>query len=146
MKSYRRDLYYNSLNVTSKSLIIVAVISILYMFMVQCCPRVMNRVSVVVGVLALVALTATVILYKSNISGIFRWVVFGIALLFLLIMICTFVRYFSVWGLNGIFLDFGTKFICARLYLLVLPIVFLGLGVAFYFMEILMYRSFWSFG
>ena len=146
MKSYNRDLYYNSLNVGSTSLMIVAVISLLYMFMVQCCPRIMNRVSVIVGVLALIAFTVTIILYPSNISPIFRWVAFAVAILFVLIMVCTFAKYFSVWGLNGVFLEFGTKFICARLYLFVLPIIFLGLGVAFYFMEILMYRSFWSFG
>jgi hypothetical protein len=146
MSSYKRDLYYNSVNTTGKSLVFVAIASILYMFFVQCCPRVMNRVSVVVGALALIAFAATVILYPSNISPVFRWVVFIIAILFVLVLICTFAKYWQVWGLNGVFLEFAKKFVGARPYLFVLPIVFLGLGVAFYFFEILMYRSFWSFG
>lgn len=146
MNSYTRDLYYNSVNTTGKCLVFVAIASLIYMFLVQCCPRVMNRVAVIIGALALIAFTLTVILYPSNISAVFRWVVFVIAILFLLILICTFVKYWQVWGLNGIFLDFGTKFAFARLYIFILPIVFLGLGVAFYFFQILQYRSFWSFG
>ena len=146
MNSYNKDLYYNSVNTVGKCLVFVAIASILYMFFVQCCPRIMNRVSVVVGALALIAFTATIILYPSNISPMFRWVVFAISILFVLILVCTFAKYFPVWGLNGIFLDFATKFIRERLYLFVLPIVFLGLGVAFYFFQLLQYRSFWSFG
>ena len=125
---------------------IVAIASVIFMFLVQCCPRIMNRVSVVVGVLALIAFTTTIILYPSNISPVLRWGVFIIAVLFVLIMVCTFVKYWKVWGLNGIFLEYGTKFVLARLYVLVLPIVFLSLGVAFYVIEMLIYRSFWSFG
>ncbi len=125
---------------------IVAIASVIYMILVQCLPRIMNRVSVVVGVLALIALSATIILYPSNISPLLRWIVFIIAVVFLLIMVCTFAKYFSMWGINGVFLEFGTKFIRERLYLLVLPIIFLALGAGFYFCEILMYRSFWSFG
>ena len=146
MSSYQKDLYYNSVNTIAKCLVFVAIASILYMFFVQCCPRVMNRVAVVIGGIALIAFAITVILYPSNISAVFRWVVFIIAVLFVLIMVCTFVKYWAVWGLNGIFLDFGTKFACQRIYVFVLPIVFLGLGVAFYFFQILQYRSFWSFG
>jgi hypothetical protein len=126
--------------------VIVAIASVIYMILVQCLPRIMNRVSVVVGVLALIALSATIILYPSNISPLLRWIVFIIAVVFLLIMVCTFAKYFSMWGINGVFLEFGTKFIRERLYLLVLPIIFLALGAGFYFCEILMYRSFWSFG
>lgn len=146
MSSYKRDLYYNSVNTTGKSLAFVAIASLIYMFLVQCCPRVMNRVAVVVGALALIAFTATIMLYPSNIPSGFRWVVFIIAVFFVLIMICTFAKYWQVWGLNGVFLDFGTKFAAHRLYVFILPIVFLAMGVAFYFFEILMYRSFWSFG
>lgn len=146
MSSYKRDLYYNSLNTAGKSLAFVAIASLIYMFLVQCCPRVMNRVAVVVGALALIAFTASIILYPSNIPSGFRWTAFGITVFLLLIMICTFAKYWQVWGLNGIFLDFGTKFACHRLYIFVLPILFLAMGVAFYFFEILQYRSFWSFG
>jgi hypothetical protein len=106
----------------------------------------MNRVIVVVGALALVAFTITVVVYPSNISSMFRWVVFAIALLFVLILVCTLAKYFQTWGLNGIYLDFATKFIGNRIYPFVLPIVFLALGAAFYFFQILQYRSFWSFG
>jgi len=105
MSSYKRDLYYNSVNTTGKCLALVAIASIVYMFLVQCCPKIMNRVSVVIGALALIAFTVTVITYPSNITPIFRWVVFAFALIFLLIMVCTIARYWSVWGLNGIFLN-----------------------------------------
>jgi hypothetical protein len=146
MKSYSRDLYYNSVNIIEKCLVITAIASVIYMILVQCLPRIMNRVSVVVGVLAMIALSATIILYPSNISPLVRWIVFIVATVFLLIMVCTFVGYFRFWGLNGVFLEFGTTFVGERLYLLVLPIIFLALGAGFYFCEILMYRSFWSFG
>lgn len=146
MSSYKRDLYYNSVNTMGKCLVFVAIASIIYMLFVQCCAKIMNRVAVVVGALALIAFAITVILYPSNISSGFRWVVFIIALIFVLVMVCTFAKYWPAWGLNGIFLEFGTKFTRARPYTFVLPIVFLGLGVAFYFFQILQYRSFWAFG
>jgi hypothetical protein len=146
MKTYSRDLYYNSVNIITKCLVIVAIASVVYMLLVQFLPRFMNRVSVVVGVLAMIGLATTIILYPSKISGMLRWSVFIITAVFLLIMICTFVKYFWDWGLNGVFLDFGTKFVSANPYLLVLPIIFLAMGAGFYFCEILMYRSFWSFG
>jgi hypothetical protein len=133
MSSYKRDLYYNSLNTSAKCLVFVAIASVLFMFLVQCCPRVMNRVTVVVGALALILFTATVLLYPSNIPGVFRWVVFILALVFVLILVCTLVKYYFAWGLNGVFLRLASEFVCARLYTLVLPILFLGLGVAFYF-------------
>jgi hypothetical protein len=146
MKSYSRDLYYNSINIITKCLVIVAIASVVYMLLVQFLARFMNRVSVVVGVLAMIGLATTIILYPSQISGMLRWSVFIITAVFLLIMICTFVKYFTAWGANGIFLNFGTKFVMSNLHVLVLPIIFLALGVGFYFCEILMYRSFWSFG
>lgn len=146
MRSYTRDLYYNSVDTIWKSLAIVGILSFVYMFFVQCCPRIMNRVAVVIGALALVAFTITVVVYPSNISPMMRWVVFAIALLFVLILVCTVVKYFQTWGLNGVFLDFSTKFIGNRIYPFVLPIFFLALGVAFYYFQILQYRSFWSFG
>ena len=146
MNSYTKDLYYNSLAIITKSLIVVAIASVLYMILVQFCPRIMNRLAVVVGAIALIAVAVTVLLYPSGISPILRWIVFAIAVIFVIIMVCTFAKYFEVWGLNGVFLDFGTQFLCSRLYLFILPVVFLALGVAFYFFQILQYRSFWSFG
>jgi len=104
MSSYKRDLYYNSVNTSAKCLIFVAIASVLFMFFVQCCPTIMNRVTVVVGALALILFTVTVILYPSNIPGAFRWVVFAFALIFVLILICTLVKYRFAWGLNGVFL------------------------------------------
>lgn len=65
MKSYKRDLYYNSVNTAGKSLIAMAVASLIYMFFVQCCPRIMNRVAVVLGTLALIGFAVTVLVYSS---------------------------------------------------------------------------------
>lgn len=146
MRSYTRDLYYNSVDTMWKSLAIVGILSFIYMFFVQCCPRIMNRVTVVIGAIALVAFTITVVVYPSQINPMLRWVVFAVALVFVLILVCTLVKYFQTWGLNGVFLDFATKFVGQRIYPFLLPIVFLLLGVAFYYFQILQYRSFWSFG
>lgn len=57
-----------------------------------------------------------------------------------------FSQIFPNLGLNGVFLDFASKFVGHRVYPFLLPIVFLLLGVAFYYFQILQYRSFWSFG
>lgn len=116
------------------------------MLLVQCLPKIMNRLGVIVGVLAVIGLALTVLLYKSSINATTRYVVFGVIILFFLIMICVFAKHFSSWGLYGIFLDFASKFICARIYPLIMPVVFLGLGVAFYFFQLYQYRSYWSFG
>ncbi len=134
MRSYDRDLYYNSLHTIWYCLAIAAGISILYMFFVQCCPRVMNRAAV------------TILVYPSAINPMARWIAFAVALLFALICICTFAKYFQTWGLNGVFLDFATRFIGSRIYPFILPIIFLAMGFAFYVFEVLQYRSFWSFG
>ena len=139
-------MYYNSLYTIYKCLVIVGIVSILYMFFVQCCPRVMNRAAVVIGALALLAFTVTVLLYPSHINSMTRYIVFALALGLVLILICTIVKYFPSWALNGIFLDYASKFLCARLYAFVLPIVFLILGAAFYFLQLLQYKAFWSFG
>ncbi len=149
MKSYKRDLYYNSVNTAGKSLIAMAVASLIYMFIVQCCPRIMNRVTVILGTLSLIGFAVTVLVYSSLVDQLYpvlKWLVFAIALIFVLTMVCVLAKYCSTWGLYGIFLDEATKFTWARLYTFLLPIVFLGLGVAFYFFQILQYRSFWSFG
>ena len=146
MRSYSRDVYYHSVNTIGKSLVIVAIASFLYMFFVQCCPRIMNRVTVVVGALALIAFTVTILVYPTQVSSFARWIVFGIALLFVLILVCTFAKYFQTWGMNGIYLDFAGKFLGHRIYPFVLPIIFLGMGVAFYYFQLLQYRSFWSYG
>lgn len=146
MQSYSRDLYYNSLFTIYKCLVIVGVISVLYMLFVQCCPRIMNRVAVVIGALALIGFTVTVLLYPSHINSMTRWIVFGLALILVLILVCTIAKYFTTWALNGVFLDYASKFLCARLYAFVLPIVFLALGAAFYFLQLLQYKAFWSFG
>lgn len=132
MRSYSRDLYYNSLHTIWYCLAIAGIMSVLYMFFVQCCPRVMNRVAVVVGALALLAFTITILVYPSAINSPIRWITFGVALLFVLISICTFAKYFQTWGYNGVFLDFGTKFVGARIYPFILPIIFLAMGFAFY--------------
>jgi hypothetical protein len=79
-------------------------------------------------------------------TSTFRWAVFALTLLFIVVLVCVFVKHFKYWGLNGVFLEFGSKFVCARIYPFLLPIVFLALGTAFYFFEIYQYRSFWSFG
>lgn len=146
MRSYSRELYYNSLHTIWYCLAIAGVMSILYMLFVQCCPRVMNRVAVVFGALALIAFTITILVYPSAINSGTRWIVFAIALLFVMISICTFAKYFQTWGYHGVFLDFSTKFLGDRIYPFLLPIVFLAMGFAFYVFEVLQYRSFWSFG
>lgn len=149
MKSYKRDLYYNSVNTAGKTLIAMAVASLIYMFFVQCCPRIMNRAVVVLGALALVAFTITILVYSSLVDQLYpvlKWLVLAVAIIFVLIMVCVLAKYCQTWGMNGIFLDEASKFAWQRLYVFLLPIVFLGLGVAFYFFQLLQYRSFWSFG
>lgn len=146
MRSYPREVYYNSVHIIGKCLAIVAIASFLYMFFVQCCPRIMNRVAVVVGAIALLAFTISILVYHTEVSSIARWIAFAAALLLVLVVVCTFAKYFQTWGMNGIYLDFASKFLGHRIYPFVLPIVFLGMGVAFYYFQLLQYRSFWSFG
>jgi predicted membrane channel-forming protein YqfA (hemolysin III family) len=146
MHSYSKDLYYNSVHTIGTSLIVATVASFLYMLFVQCLPKAMNRVAVVLGIVAIIALAVCFIVYPSRIGSETRLVVFFLTVLFLLIILCTFAKNFRSWGLNGIFLEYSTKFVCARLYVLVLPFVFLFLMAAFLFCQLLQYRSFWSNG
>ena len=146
IRSTYRELYYNSVRTIQKTLIIVAIVSVVYMLLVQCLPKIMNRVGVVIGVLAIIGLAITTILYQNSANSPVKWIVFGIILLFFLIMICIFAKHFDTWGLYGIFLDFASKFVCQRIFPLIMPIVFLALGVAFYFFQLYQYRSYWSFG
>lgn len=125
---------------------IVAIVSFVYMLLVQCLPKIMNRVGVVLGVLSIIGLAITVLLYKSSINAATRYIVFGLIVLFFLIMICVFAKHSRTWGLYGIFLEYASKFVCARIFPLVMPIIFLALAVAFYYFQLYQYRSFWSFG
>lgn len=125
---------------------IVAVVSIVYMFLVQFIPKVMNVLSVVIGALSMIGLAVTVFLYKYSINPVVRYTVFVIIILFFFIMVCVFFKKFKTWGLYGVFLDYSSKFVCARIFPLVIPIIFLALMVAFYFFQLYQYRSFWSFG
>ncbi len=133
MGSHEKDLYYNSVKVIYKSLAVVGIVSIIYMFLVQCMPRIMNRAAVIIGALALIGLLVTIAIYPSTISSMTRWITFGVVLFLVIVLGCTLVSNFRNWGLNGVMLDFATDFVCARLHLLVLPIVFLVLSGAFYF-------------
>jgi hypothetical protein len=146
MRTHERDLYYNSVHAIGKSLAVVAVAAVMYMLLVQCFPKFMNRAGVVVGTLALIGFAITIVVYPSKINTATRWIVFALALLFILVLLCTFARHWRTWGLNGIILAFASKFVGHRIYPLFLPIVFLGMGVAFYYFQLLQYRSFWSFG
>lgn len=139
-------MYYNSVHTISKTLLIVAAVSVVYMLLVQCIPRIMNRAAVVIGALSLIGLAITILLYKSSINAATRYIVFAFILLFFLVMICVMTKHYNTWSLNGIFLDFASKFVLNRIFPLVMPIVFLGLGVAFYFFQLYQYRSFWTFG
>ena len=116
------------------------------MFLVQCMPKIMNRAAVVVGALALIGLLVTIAIYPSTISSLTRWITFAVLLILVIVLGCTLVTNFKNWGFNGIMLDFATQFMCHRLYLFVLPIVFLALSGAFYLLQLFQYRSFWSFG
>lgn len=146
LQSYDRDLYYHSVRTISKCLIIAAIVSFIFMLLVHFFPRIMNRAAVIVGIIALVVFAITIMAYPSQIGMLNRWIVFAIALLFVFILICTFAKHYTTWGLNGVFLELGTRVISNSLHTFVLPIIFLAMGVAFYFFEALQYRSFWSFG
>lgn len=104
MYSHKRDLYYNSMETIGYSLMIVGALSIVYMFLVQFLPRIMNRVAVVVGAVALVAFTISVAAYPSELNTPLRWVVFAFAVIFVLILVCVMAKYFQTWGMNGIYL------------------------------------------
>lgn len=133
LQSYDRDLYYHSVRTMYKCLAIAGIVSLLYMLFVHCCPKIMNRVAVVVGIIALVAFAITIMAYPSQINMLTRWIVFAIAMMFILILICTFAKHYLTWGLNGVFLELGTRVVGNSLHTFILPIIFLAMGVAFYF-------------
>jgi hypothetical protein len=146
MKSYSRSLYYNSVKTIGKALVITAIASIIFMLLVQIIPKVMLWVSILLGTLGLLGLALTIILYPSHIGSLTRMIVFILASLIFIILLITIIGNYSHLKYNLVFLQHSTKFVCARLYTFVLPIVFIILGAAFYFFQILQYRSFWSFG
>jgi tryptophan-rich sensory protein len=65
LQNYKRELYYSSVKTIERSLVVAAIVSFLYMFLVQCCPRIMNKAVVVIGTLALIILAITIIVYPS---------------------------------------------------------------------------------
>ena len=116
------------------------------MLLVQCIPKIMFWVAIVLGTLGLLGLALTIILYPSSIGSMTRMIVFVLAALIFVILIITIIGNLAHMKYNLVFLQHSTKFICARLYTFVLPFVFLLLTAAFYFLQILQYRSFWSVG
>jgi hypothetical protein len=85
------------------------------MLFVQCFPRVMNRVAVVAGIVCLIGLAVCLMIRPTEgSSDLIKYIAFGIAVLILLIVICTFAGNWRSWGLNGVYLDYSTKFLCLK--------------------------------
>jgi hypothetical protein len=83
------------------------------MLFVQCFPRVMNRVAVVAGIVCLIGLAVCLMIRPTEgSSDLIKYIAFGIAVFILLIVICTFAGNWRSWGLNGVYLDYSTKFLC----------------------------------
>lgn len=146
MKSHSRNLYYNSVKTIGRALVITAIASVIFMLLVQIIPKVMFWVSIVLGIVGLLGLALTIILYPSNVGSMSRMIVFIFAVVIFLILVITIIGNLSHLKYNLVFLQHSTKFVCARLYTFVLPIVFIILGAGFFFIQILQYRSFWSYG
>jgi hypothetical protein len=105
MNSYSRDLYYNSVNTIGRSLLIVAIASVIYMFLVQIIPKIMFWFSVVFGTLALVGLVITILIYPSNINPMARFVILGLTALLLIVVVCSIGCNISHLKYNIIFLQ-----------------------------------------
>lgn len=146
IRSYQRDLYYNSYFVTRKAMVAVLIISFLFMLFVQFCPKVMNRVAVVGGIICMIGLAVCILVYKTNVGPIFKWVVFGVIVFLVILCLITFLGNWRSWGLNGVFLDYSTKFVRARLHTFMYIPLFLAFMAAFVIFQAYQYRSFWSFG
>jgi hypothetical protein len=147
MASESKDVYYNSVQVVKKAMLGVIVISFLYMLLVQCFPRVMNRVAVVGGLICLVGLAVCIMIRSTEgSSDTIKLIAFGITVVILLIVVCTFAGNWRSWGLNGVYLDYSTKFLCNRLHTLVYIPIFIFFVAAFAILQAFEYRSFWSFG
>lgn len=116
------------------------------MLLVQLIPKAMFWFSIVVGTLGLLGLAVTIIVYPSSINNLTRMIVFALTVFIFLILLITVIGNMSHLKYNLVFLQHSTKFVCARLYTIVLPFVFILLIAAFYFFQILQYRSFWANG
>jgi hypothetical protein len=102
------------------------------MLLVQCFPRVMNRIAVVAGIVCLIGLAVCLMIRPTEgSSDLIKYIAFGIAVLILLIVICTFAGNWRSWGLNGVYLDYSTKFLCQRLHTLVYIPIFIVFICAF---------------
>ena len=146
MNGYSRSLYYNSVRTIFRALIITAIASFIFMLLVQCLPRTMFWISVIFGTLGLIGLAITIYLYPSEINSLTRFIVFGLTILILIIVLVSVFGNLNHLNYNIIFLENSTKFVGARLYTLLLPFIFILLTSAFFFCQILQYRSFWSYG
>ncbi len=133
MGDYSKSLYYNSVRTIFRALVITAVASFIFMLLVQCIPKIMFWFAVIVGTLSLIGLATTIILYPSEIGNLTRFIVFGLTALILIIVLVSICGNAGSLRYNIIFLEYSSKFVCARLYTLLLPFVFILLTVAFYF-------------
>lgn len=132
MSSTSKNVYYNSVETVKKSMLYLLGLSFLYMLLVQCFPKFMNRFAVIAGLVCLIGLAVCIMIRPTEGgSDLIKYIAFGICVFILLITICTFAGNWRSWGLNGVYLDYSTKFLCSRLHTFVYIPIFIIFVCAF---------------
>ena len=97
----------NSLHTIMMSMAIALVLSFIYLCLVQCCPKFMNKAAIYCGAVIMLGLTVCLFIYPSSHSSKFP---IAIILLFLLILVlCSVFRHRREIEVHGIFLEASTN-------------------------------------
>lgn len=99
--------------------------SFIFMVLVQFFPLIMNYATIILGIISMFGLTICVIIYPSDVSSTAKIIAILCMILAIFIIGLTVYRNKSSWGINGIFLEYSSKFLAKRFYLIGLILIFL---------------------
>lgn len=140
-----RNSFYNSLDTVILSLFVALGVSFIFFIIVQCLPKIMNYLVVVVGLVIFVAVIICIFTYGTNYTG-FK-IALGIVLLILLLLIvCGICKNREAIRVHGIFLSYGTKVFSSKPSTFFYILFFLAILVLFVMLLMLEFTGYWTSG
>jgi hypothetical protein len=127
--------FLNTLDIIALSILFAFGLSLIFMIMVQCCPKVMNKAVIILGCVVILALSICLFFYYWSDTG--KWIIASLLLVLFFIIALSSCKNRRALNMNGVFMDaaatmLGKSKCCTFFYI---PL-FLAFLVGFIFMII----------
>jgi len=138
-----RYAFFNQINSIVICSVIALGIAIAYMLLVQYLPKLMNKLSIILGLVFVFAMVLLLIFYPSG-SIVARLIISLIILLLIAIVALGAFKSKACLDMHGIFLYHATELIKSKMKILVFIPIFLAVFTLFIVIIILELKSLWS--